>query len=118
MAEIDIKSEPGSRAATESEPVADDMEQDPSAPQVGRNRVWSVTPEPPDTDPVWRNCAHLNHSQQIEIKEQAVRDALVCLRDIERTLKQHSSQVTSTQKWLQRIGKFPMSASSIHNLYF
>jgi len=115
MAELEIKSEPHSRAATESESVADDMKQDPPAPQVSRNRVWSVTPEPEggDHESVWRNCAHLNQLQQIEIKEQAVEEAEACLEDIRKTLRQHCATVTSSQKWLDRIGKFPSRPSQV-----
>jgi len=92
MVEPEIKGEPRSRASSESGPVP--------------NRVWSVTPEPQENHPQWRNCSHLNLLQQIEIKEQAVKDAVFCLREIEESLKQHSSKVTSSQKWLDRISKF------------
>ncbi|TVY48098.1 Nuclear GTPase SLIP-GC [Lachnellula cervina] len=106
MAETNIKSEPRSRAATESESesVADNIKQDPSTLQVEGSRLWSVAPETLDTTALaWRHCTHLNHSQQIEIKEQAARDASVCLRDIEAVLKTNLPQVPSSQRWLQRI---------------
>ncbi|TVY41981.1 Nuclear GTPase SLIP-GC [Lachnellula occidentalis] len=104
MAEPDIKSEPRSRASTESEPVADDIKQYPSTLQVKGKRSLSVAPKITNTTtPAWRHCTHLSHAAQIEIKEQAVKDAAVCLRDITQTLKLHYAQVTSSQKWLQRI---------------
>ncbi|TVY80439.1 Nuclear GTPase SLIP-GC [Lachnellula suecica] len=103
MAEPDIKDEPRSRAATETEPVINDQEQVQPA-QLNINRLWDIepTPEPP-AGPIWRDCAHLDLLQQIEIKEQAVRDAISCVRAIERSLERYAPKVTSSQKWLERM---------------
>ncbi len=53
----------------------------------------------------WQDCGALELLKQVEVKEKAVIDGLVCLRDIERSLRQHGAQIPSSKKWLDRIGK-------------
>jgi hypothetical protein len=61
----------------------------------------------------WQVCGALELLKQVEVKDKAVIDGLVCLRDIERSLRQHGAQIPSSKKWLDRIGKFVSQTNEI-----
>ncbi|QSZ37378.1 hypothetical protein DSL72_009476 [Monilinia vaccinii-corymbosi] len=94
--------------------VSDDEDHAPRSPSpfVTTSLRHSVSPSPvpsysgeiPNHDtPTWQTCSNLDMLAQIEIKEDAVRNGINGLKNIEAALRQHAGEVWSSSKWLERI---------------
>jgi len=55
--------------------------------------------------PFWKRCSYLDMFQQIQVKEEAVKDGLRFLKDLELCLAANASQIKSSVKWTDRISK-------------
>jgi hypothetical protein len=60
----------------------------------------------------WQHCSHVDLLQQVEIKEQAVKEGMKFLRKLEDTLHGYATSIKSSAKWIDRIRK-----SNIHALF-
>ncbi|TGO76446.1 hypothetical protein BELL_0155g00120 [Botrytis elliptica] len=72
-----------------------------------RNPSPSPTPSfadeaPNHVIPTWQRCGNLDRLTQVDIKEEAVKNGLTTLRELEAAL-QHHPEVWSSTKWLERI---------------
>ncbi|ESZ96348.1 hypothetical protein SBOR_3280 [Sclerotinia borealis F-4128] len=116
MADFAVKLEAGPSPPPRDSPlcVSDDKDQVPRSPSPcvadSPKRSLSPSPAPSCSDetsshtiPTWQRCGHLDLLKQIEIKEEAVRNGIIGLKDIEAALRHHAGEVWSSSKWLERI---------------
>lgn len=119
MADFGVKLEAEQSPSPKDSPVfvGDDENDTPrssspftfTAHSPGRNHSPSPTPSfadeaPSHAIPTWQRCGNLERSTQVDIKEEAVKNGLTTLKELEAAL-QHHPEFWSSTKWLERIGK-------------
>lgn len=80
----------------------DDTYAPPKNPKsLGNPMAQSVSQAPPH---VWQSCDH-DLFLQVKTRESAVNSGVVFLLNLQSSLKQHSSEIPSASKWIDRISK-------------
>ncbi|EMR90498.1 putative tat pathway signal sequence protein [Botrytis cinerea BcDW1] len=117
MADFGVKLEAEQSPSPKDSPVfvGDDENDTPrssspftfTAHSPGRNHSPSPTPSfadeaPSHAIPTWQRCGNLERSTQVDIKEEAVKNGLTTLKELEAAL-QHHPEFWSSTKWLERI---------------